>query len=171
MAILAKREQADYRPAPEGLHQGVCVDVMDLGMKDTPFGKKHKVRFRWQLENRDPETGKRFSIQKDYTLSLHEQANLTKDLESWRGKRFTLEELNGFDLEVVIGANCQIQVVHNAGKEGQTWANVQTIVPINSKMTKIHPEEYVREKDRTNGQDSAHEEGAKYEATIDEVPF
>jgi len=41
-------------------------------------------------------------ISKRYTMSLGEQSTLRKDLESWRGKKFTPEELQGFDLNACI---------------------------------------------------------------------
>lgn len=166
MSIWARKPKSEFTPAPEGLHQAICVDVIDLGMKDTLYGIKHKVRFRWQLEDRD-ESGHRFFVQQDYTLSLHEQSNLRKHLESWRGRQFTDAELDGFDLETTIGANCQIQIVHNETSKGGIWANVQTIVPASKNMAKMQMESYTREKDRPK--DGAQDES--FVATDEDVPF
>ncbi len=152
MSFMVQRTESDFKSAPEGLHPGVCVDVIDLGMRDTQWGSKHKVRLWWQLEIRDEDTGKRFIVKKDYTASLHEKANLCQDLVSWRGRKFTEEEASGFDVEGVIGANCQLQVAHNLGSNGTVWANVMTVVPLGKNMTKLRPEDYVREKDRTDKQ-------------------
>lgn len=64
-----------------------------------------------------------------YTLSLHEKSKLRPMLEAWRGRKFTNEELEGFDLERLLGANCQVQVCHNISSDGQVYANVQAVVP------------------------------------------
>ena len=152
MSFMVQRTESDFKPAPEGLHQGVCIDVIDLGMKDGKWGPKHTCRLWWQLELRDDETEKRFRVKKDYNVSLHEKANLCKDLVAWRGRKFTDEEAAGFDVESVIGANCQLQVAHNLGDNGTVWANVMTVVPLGKNMTKLRPEEYVRDKDRTDTQ-------------------
>ena len=46
----------------------------------------------------EDDNGRRFQLRKDYKNSLHEKAGLRKDLEAWRGRRFTDAELAGFDL-------------------------------------------------------------------------
>lgn len=33
----------DYVPCPEGLHSACCVDVVDRGLEQTPWGERHKV--------------------------------------------------------------------------------------------------------------------------------
>jgi hypothetical protein len=165
--IIVKQNKSDFKPAPEGLHQAACVDVVDLGLKDTPWGQKPKIRLWWQIEARD-EDGKRFAVAKDYTASLSTKANLTRDLESWRGRPFTEQELEGFDVESCLGANCQVQVAHNLGKNGTVWANVMAVVPIGKGMTKMRAEDFTRVKDRDtagNGQ------GEAFEAEDSDVPF
>lgn len=149
MPIVAKKPESSFTPCPEGLHQAVCVDVVDLGLQKGQYGEKHKVEIRWQVDAED-ERGRRHELRKWYTLSLHEKANLRKDLECWRGRKFTEAELAGFDLENLLGANCQLQVIHNISDEGRTYDNVQAIVPHNSKVPKISPQEYVRQKDRAS---------------------
>ena len=127
MPIIAS-EGGDRPLAPEGLHPAVCCDVVDLGLVLNKFGKKqHKVYIRWQLDVVDPETGERHEATRRYTLSLW-QSNLAKDLQSWRGKPFTPEEKKGFDLERLLGANCQLQIVHEE-RNGTVYANVNAVVP------------------------------------------
>jgi hypothetical protein len=167
MAILAKDNRKDFLPAPEGLHQAVCVDVVDLGLQETPWGAKEKVEVRWQLEVINPETDKPFLAVKRYTLSLNEKATLRHHLEAWRGKKFTTDELSGFDLEKLLGANAQVQIVHNVTDEGRTYSNVQAVVPLGKGMVKMGMQEYTRMKDRP-GQQGA---GTPGEADDDNIPF
>jgi hypothetical protein len=176
MSFIVRRTQGDFNTAPEGLHNAVCVDMVDLGVKKTPWGDKHKCRLWWQLEVRDDE-GRRHTVFKDYTVSLDQKANLTKDLEAWRGRQFTEQELDGFDVETVIGAPCQLQVSHNLGSNGNTYANVMTVVPVGKGMTKIRPEDWTRIQDReaapTNGRTTVNPPppDESFEASMEDVPF
>lgn len=170
MPIIAKDNRREFTPAPEGLHQAVCVDVTDLGLQATQWGEKQKVEIRWQLEEKDEETGKRFLIMSRYTNSLNEKATLRQHLEAWRGRRFTAEELEGFDLEKLLGANCQLQIIHNIVDGGRTYANVQAIVPLGKGMTKLRGEDYIRVIDRTPATNGA-PTTAKETGNGEEVPF
>lgn len=172
MPILATAgESKSHTPAPSGLHQAVCVDAIDMGVLEVTYSgktkKQHKIRLAWQIDElRDD--GKRFVVQKRYTCSLHEKATLRKELESWRGKPFTEDELRGgFDLEKLLGVNCQINVQHVQAQSGETYANVVSIVPLGKGMTKIAALDYVRDKDRT---DSAGDTSTE-PLTIDDIPF
>lgn len=176
MAIIAKEPESKFSPAPEGLFQGVCADVVDLGTEVNKFngGLQDKIRIVWQLEEVNKETGKPYEISQKYTNSLHEKATLRHHLEAWRGKKFTQDELMGFDLEKLIGANCQIQVVHNVKDGGKTYANVQAVVPAAKNAMKIRVTDgYVRSKDRkpttTNGTGEPH--APADQITDDDVPF
>ena len=68
--------------------------------------------------------GRPFAISKRYTLSTHTKSTLRKDLESWRGRAFTPEEEEAFDVANVCGAYCLLNVTHNQGGDGNTYANV-----------------------------------------------
>src|SRR6185312_17440172 len=84
------------------------------------------IRVVWQVaENR--EDGKPFHVSKRYTLSLHEKSSLRKDLESWRGRPFTDGELEGWDVEGVLGAAAMLSVVQTA-QQGNVYANVSAIM-------------------------------------------
>jgi len=144
MSLIVKQNK-NYDPAPEGVHNGVCVDVVDMGMVTDNFGTKHKCRLAWELDEKMTD-GRPFLCSKTYTVSLNEKSSLYKDLKAWRGVAFTKEELAGFDLEKVIGAPCQI-VIQHVEKDGTIYANVQTI--IKSGKERIKPSgTYVRVKDR-----------------------
>ena len=147
MAIFARAPESSFEPCPEGLHHAVCVDVVDLGLQQTPFGDKLQVQLRFQVEELNSQ-GHRCEVRKTYTNSLSEKANLRKDLESWRGRKFTGDELKGFDLEKLLGANCQLNVVHNLADNGNLYANINGVVPAPKGAVRLVPQDYVRQKDR-----------------------
>lgn len=174
MAIIAKERAKEFKPAPEGLHAAVAVDVVALGLVDTQYGKKEMVKIVWQIDEEDTEAKppRRFQVSRRYGLTLDKRSTLRKDLETWRAKKFTKEELEAFDLEKLLGANCQLQVVHNVTDDGGTYANVQAVVPPSKGQAKLAPVGYTREKDRTDqkpGQPAGTDAGTKEED--DEVPF
>lgn len=171
MPIIAKQTGSGFIPCPAGLHHAVCVDAIDLGKVKVSYDGKEpreqdKVRLAWQTDEPIPETGKPYIVHKRYTRSLNEKATLRKDLESWRSKPLSLEELNdGFDLELLIGVNCQIAVIQEI-RNGSTYANVTSVVPPPKGAHKIGPRDYTRVKDRSEEQ---RDEG--YQASDEDIPF
>jgi hypothetical protein len=153
MSLIASGTKS-YTPAPEGVWAAVCVDVADLGMVDGQWGEKHKCRIVWELSEKMSD-GRPFTAQKQYTV--HEKASLFKDLKSWRGKQFTPDELAGFDVEKVIGAPCQIVIVHEE-KDGSIYGNITAIMKADSK-NKLKPSgNYIRAKDRKPSGDTPSEQ-------------
>jgi len=134
--IVATTGTNEYPKVPTGVHNARCVRVIDLGTQRSDYGGnitfKRQVLIIWevpdQITNDQPMT-----ISKFYTLSLHEKANLGMDLTSWRGRPFTEQEKEGFDITKLIGVPCQINVMHNdSGKE-----KVSSVMPL-GKDTNIH---------------------------------
>lgn len=171
MAIIATGgEGKSFAPPPEGTHQAVCVDVIDAGMHDNPFNpgtQQHKVDLVWQL-NELREDGQRFQAWKRYTLSLNEKAVLRHDLESWRGRPFTADELRGFDVETVKGVNCLLNIVHRQSQKnpGRVYGNIASVMPLMKGMLKIAPLNYERRTTEPEAQ-TAQDEPVELES----IPF
>lgn len=120
-----------YEMCPEGNHFAVCVSIIDKGTQVVKYpGKdeehKRQVYLSWEIAEERRSDGKPFYIGKSYTLSSNEKANLRKDLESWRGLKFTEEELGSWELKNVLGKGCMLNVVH-AENGDKTYANIATI--------------------------------------------
>jgi hypothetical protein len=107
----------DFAPAPVGNHPARCIGIIDLGTQTGEWQGKPLVRrqcvLQWELPNEPMDDGRPFIVSKFYTASLSEKANLRHDLESWRGREFTGDELAGFDSKNVLGKPCMVQVIHN----------------------------------------------------------
>jgi len=172
MTILAKGSTGgDFEAPPVGVHPALCIDVIDLGEVETPFtdertGEKkiqHQIQIVWQLLVEDDsgneitrKDGKPFRISKFYNLSLNEQANLRKNLESWRGLRFKDSEVeDGFDVEKLIGHQCQLALMTYEKKGGGERTVVDNVLPKHKRDPKIEQQaDYQREKDRPGGRDT-----------------
>lgn len=118
-----------FKPCPAGVHDAICAFVEDLGFEYSEQYQKesHKIVIVWEI-NEPMEDGRPYSISKRYTLSLNEKAALRKDLEGWRGQKFSEEQLKGFDVEVLRGKQCQLHIIHNE-KDGKVYANIQAVLP------------------------------------------
>jgi hypothetical protein len=151
MPLIAKdKGGADFPPIPGGLHPAVCYAVIDIGTQastDPRFRAKRKVVITWELplERIDIEKegeGKKNlprAISQTFTLSLSDKSNLRPFLEAWRGRAFTEAELEGFDLEKLLGANGQLNIIHERKKD-KTYANIASVVPASKGAKKILPE-------------------------------
>jgi hypothetical protein len=145
MSLIIRKKP--FTPAPEGVWPAVCVDVVNLGMEDSPWGPLHKCRIVWEISALMPETGNRFIQGQKYTVSLGEKANLYKMLKVWRGKDFTADELSAFDLENIFNKPCQLVIIHTE-KEGKVYGNVQTVLKADPKNVLTPSGKYKRVKDR-----------------------
>jgi hypothetical protein len=176
MPIVASEGGGSYTLCPAGTHASRCLDVVDLGMVTSEFNKEkkeqHKVRIVWLTGEINEKTGKPFTASKRYTLSLHEKATLTKDLESWRGQSFTAEERKGFDLERLIGVPALINVIHE-DKGGKTYDNVTTIMKMPKGMVAPTADpNYVRVCNRKDSQSEPVPHDPETDApSDDQVPF
>lgn len=153
MAITAFGSAGGFVQCPEGLHNAVCVDVVDLGIEvsDKFFDKAgnpqkyHKIRIYWQVEEKMGD-GRPFLVSRRFTLSLNEKSKLRPFLESWRGKAFTSDDLvKGFDVEKLIGVNCTLQVL--ASDDGR-FTDVTNVMPAPKGATLLKAQGYTRQKDR-----------------------
>lgn len=133
MAHIAKGTNNTQRALPKpGLQKAICVDVFDAGPTETPWGAKDKTMIVWELAEQHTEHEGPFRINRKYTTSLHEKSNMSKDLESWRGRGYTDQERKeGVDLERLIGVGCYLNVIHHENEQaGITYANVAAIMPL-----------------------------------------
>lgn len=144
MSLIARNNDKEgYQICPAGTHQAVCIAVYDLGMQEKVFNGESKVMHRciisFEIDERikgGEYDGKRFVISKEYTVSLGSKSNLRKDLESWRGARFTAQELEGYELMKVVGANALLSIVHTKSGD-RTYANIEAISPLVKNMVKL----------------------------------
>lgn len=156
MSLIPEQgNQQEFETVPAGVYIARCYRVIDLGTQDVVWDgntkQQHKVMVSWELLGKPggqeapkvtiDEKEQPFTIHKRYTLSLNENANLYKDLVSWRGKPFSTEELQGFNLADIMGKYCQMQVVHKE-RDGNTYANVGSLMattekpdPVNENVT------------------------------------
>ena len=140
MPIVAKKSE-DKKPVDAGAYHAVCVGVVDLGTqqpRNPQYRARQEVLLLWELCDERVEY-ERDGVKNSFVRTVRERyplflggkkpTKLRSMLESWRGRPFTAEELEGFDLKNVLGVNCILTVVHNVTPTG-TYANVGSVSPL-----------------------------------------
>lgn len=140
MLTASASSGASYAPIPEGTYTAVCNMLVDLGMQFNEAYKNtsRKVLIQWQIPDETIEIdGKEEprTISNRYTLSLGEKASLRADLAAWRGRDFTPQELEAFDLRNIVGAPCLINIIHK-DSNGKRYANISSIMALPKGMPK-----------------------------------
>jgi hypothetical protein len=111
----------DFQRPDPGTYLARCVKVIDLGTQTGEYQGSPTIRRQvvlgWELPTELIPTGdyagEPFMVTKFYTASLNEKATLRHDLENWRTKPFTDDELAGFDLANILGKACLITITTN----------------------------------------------------------
>tara|TARA_R110001599_G_scaffold343853_1_gene566859 strand:+ start:3558 stop:4151 length:594 start_codon:yes stop_codon:yes gene_type:complete len=138
MAITATTttNNKKFEPIPAGSYPARCYSMIEMGTNQETYQgvdkMVNKVRITWELptemqvfkEERGPEPR---VISKEFSLSMHEKANLRGFLESWRGKSFTDNEATAFDVTNLLGVPCLLSITHKMAQNGNTYANISSV--------------------------------------------
>ena len=142
MAFYAEDSGGSFERCPPGMHLARCYRIVDLGTQKSEYmGQvkyQHKIMLGWEIHGTDDKgqplrmrDGRPFAIFKNYTLSWSEKANLRLELQSWRGKPFTQEEMRRFDLETILGKWCMLNIIERPAKTGgSVYSNVDGVTPV-----------------------------------------
>ncbi len=142
MSLTAKDSGGgSFTPVAPGMHLARCYRIVDLGTQKSEYkGQvKHlqKVMIQFEVHGEDDNgnalvtaKGEPMSISKNFTLSLSEKATLRIDLQAWRGRDFTADELRGFELKNVLGAWAMITAAKSIGNNGKDYTNIVSINPV-----------------------------------------
>ncbi len=118
--IATKSTNTNWKPAPAGKWQAVCVDVRNEGYHPNPFNEnrpQQKISIFFQLNAPRDEEGRLPLITRWFTLSMNEKAALSRFLCEWFECGFAaLPEQ--FDLEQLVGMNARIRVIHEPKQDG-----------------------------------------------------
>jgi len=138
----------EYLPPPAGNHLARCYRVIDLGTQKSSWQgvekTKRKVMIVWELHGEDSEgkplttaDGRPLAVSRRFTPSLSPKAALREVLVSWRGRDFTLDELQGFHLKNILDKWCMLNVTHNVNESnGKIYANVKTVSSVPAMIRK-----------------------------------
>ena len=132
MGLHMPAEPRDFEPIPAGTQLAICFRIIELGSQKKQYAGDSwvasEIMISWEVPEHKMDDGRPMMISKTYTLSSSKKSNLRKDLESWRAKAFTSEELASFDLTKLLGKPCLLAIQH-VEKEGNVYANIANVSP------------------------------------------
>lgn len=131
--LSGKSNNQDFPVLSAGSHIARCYAVIDLGTHEKVWQgeakKERQLRVIWEVPGERMNDGRPMAISRTYKASLNEKARLRKDIEAWRNKKLTEAEVDNFDITMLLGKPAMIGVVHTEGKDGGTYAGVNSIMP------------------------------------------
>jgi len=145
---LTAQANKPFDTHPEYNGAAVCVDVTPPKTVQTDYGPKEQFRlvFETTLLRDD---GRPYLVwSRGFTATLGEKAALRAFLKQWFGRDLTPAEQQEFDTETLIGRTAQLVIVHNEGRNGETYANIGLIRPDKGGTGPKPSGKYVRVKDR-----------------------
>ena len=143
MSMIASDNGGQTIPKLEGgVYTATSSAIVDLGLQTSEKFQKTQRKFImiWNIKDEEVEAnGEKLprTITKEYSFSLNEKSTLRKDLQAWRGKMFTEEELQGFNLLNILNKACQLQIILEE-KNGKQYNNIAGIMSL-PKGTVIEP--------------------------------
>lgn len=137
MLTVSAEQSGTFELPPAGAVAARCCRLLDLGSQKGEYkGKatlKRKLLLSWELGELRAD-GSPFQISRRFTFSLDEKASLRAFLQAWRGRPFTPEELNLFDLRKLLNAPAMVNIGH-VNRDGKDYANILSISPLPKGMT------------------------------------
>jgi len=148
MSFFVEDKGNSFESTPTGMHLARCYRIIDLGTQKSEYMGQvkylHKIMLGWEIHGTDDNNtpikmkdGRPFAMFKNYTLAWSDKANLRLDLQAWRGKPFTAEELQKFDLEAILGHWCMLNVVEKPGTDGKIYVNINGVTPVPSMIKNV----------------------------------
>ena len=128
--------KSQVKPQVEaGTYIARCFSMVHIGTVSFEWQGKvsqsNKVNITFELPFekkvfKEGEEEKPLVISAEYGLSLHKKSNLRPVLESWRGKTFTDEEADNFEISKLVGIPAFLNIIHNE----KGYAEIASISPL-----------------------------------------
>lgn len=124
MLISNRNSNKQWPIASEGAHVATIESVHDLGIQETSYGPKHKVRITWLLDEKS-EDGQTLKTFQSFTKSWGDKSNLRKAARSILGR----DPGDEYDTNELVGKRATLVLGHDE-VNGKTYANVRAILTL-----------------------------------------
>ena len=135
--MTAPESNGDYgdRPTVEaGSQLGILYGIIDLGTQKTEWKGEIKMQRKILLQFEFPAFTHVFDekkgaeplvLSRKFTWSMGDKANFKAFVQGWRGKAFTKEEANSFDVGKMLKVPAFINIVERTSN-GKTYQNIDS---------------------------------------------
>lgn len=134
----SENKTTNYEIMEAGTYPMRCIQVVELGTHQVEYQGEMKDRKElmivWET-NELMEDGRPFTVNWRGTNSLNEKSKLYSMLTAWRGRKFTPEELKGFELKNILDKCCLGNITKETSKSGKDFNKVTGVMPLPKGMT------------------------------------
>lgn len=121
--------ESEAPPGASTTVAAVCVDVQDLGVVDTPWGRKPKMKFVFELAEQKA-NGYPATASQTFTKSLHEKSALRPVIEAWLGRLLSSSELaQGFPYQKLKHLGSTLTLLPAISEAGNGYLKIVAIQP------------------------------------------
>ena len=114
-----------YELADEGIHNVVISRIDNVGLVETQNGMKDKAAIYFTCLDQKAKDGGDVDLRYLVNKVITDKSTLGKML-----KALKIDPNDNFDMDDLIGIKAQVVVQHNKAKNGNTYANITSFVPV-----------------------------------------
>ena len=134
MPILLKKSKSGFVPHPEGVFDGVLVDVTPPQEFEGKYGPRELFKFVFETTHKLEDKRRAIAVSSLIPIDIHPKSNSFPIIKGILGTTPTDKELQtGINLEKFLGNVYQVQIEH-VEKDDSTFANVVTVLPSKRKL-------------------------------------
>jgi len=111
-----------FENANEGLHNARISRVEDLGVVDTNYGAKDRIRLVFEMLDQKDKTGQPIEVWMSANKVLGPKSTLGKFLATLK-----ISAQGQFDANTLVGKKLQVVITHNE-KDGKTYSNIASVI-------------------------------------------
>jgi len=115
------------KPSASTEISGVCVDVINHGMQDTPWGVKPRIEFAFEIERKN-ESGMPKILSRTYNNFTYSRSALTLEIKNWLGLDISGDD-EGWDLNKSVGRQARLTTHQVVSENGTTYTKIETVNP------------------------------------------
>jgi hypothetical protein len=102
----------------------ICVDYIDHGMRDTPWGAKPQNSFVFEAS----ENGTPKFFTRTYNNYPYSRSALTIEIKNWLGRDISGDD-SDWDLEECVGEQATLRTSESVSKAGNHYTKVESVNP------------------------------------------
>jgi hypothetical protein len=115
----------EYEIAPEGCYRARLESIDDAAPGTSPRGEEvQRVRFCWVLTTLVTAAGEPFKVFSTYNMTIAPRSFLHQAVCDIVGT----PPGESFDLDTLIGSECDLVLRHREGADGRVWCNIRSIL-------------------------------------------
>ena len=105
----------------------VCVDVIDLGIQETPWGKHPRISFVFESDAKD-QYGSPKWLTRTYNNYAYPKSALTTEIRNWLGCDISGDDAD-WDLKKSVGEQATLSTAETVSKKGNTYDKIVAVHP------------------------------------------